>query len=1127
MRVLRIVAVLLGLASVASAALAIPADQLEFFEKRIRPILVDNCYKCHSASANRARGGLHVDTKSALLTGGDNGAAIVAGKPEESLLIKALKYGDPDLEMPPDGKLPDYVIRDFETWIRNGAPDPRGADGQKFVKPRSPKEHWAFQPVFQPIIPRINKDWSGKIQNEIDYFVFARLKEQGLSPSPKADKVTLIRRATFNLTGLPPTLEEVDAFLANTNKNAFEQIIDRLLDSKRYGERWGRHWLDVARYGDTTGGRGRRNERFFHSYTYRDWVIKAFNDDMPFTDFVKYQLAADRHVDSDRNAHLAAMGFLTLGNRFNNNQDDIIDDRIDVVTKGFLGLTVTCARCHDHKFDPIPTLDYYSLHGVFRSSVQPRDPPQLVVDTNSPAYLEYQAAIRGAEARIEGLFRKVQYDQRNEAINNTGKYLFAAYLARKGDEDSFKKYVDDEDLSNDIVNRWKNTLDTLAQPDHRVFGLWHRFENMETGKMRAEGIKLIRDLRNEPDQRAKVNEQVFRRFSSPPRNIGEMSNLYAQLIIAADKEWQTKYYRWSVDRQKKPDLKAPTALDDPALEEIRGVIYERDSPAYLMDPERWRRMAGRELRQDGDLRDRREELEEDLEDLKVSHPGAPPMPVILVDAGRGGDSRVYVKGNRRQRGNLAPRRFLEILSPEKRDYFGNGSGRKQLADAIASEDNPLTARVMVNRVWLHQFGEGIVRSPNDFGTRCEGPSHPLLLDYLAWNFMDGGWSIKKLQKQIMMSYTWQQTSDDDPRKAEKDPSNIWLWQMNRRRLDFEALRDTILHIGGRLDLRMGGPPIRLDRSPYPTRRSVYGFIDRANVPDVLRAFDFPNPDSTAGKRQFTIVPQQALFMMNSPIVMQQAVNIVRRGDLLSLRTNQERIQRLYRLIYSRLPNAVELNVGLRYLAQEVGAPKGPLPGQPPWEYGVAALDYRSGRITQFWPIYYNNRRRMWQPGRSYPDRRYGNAYLNAQGGHAGNFGQAVVRRWTAPDDMLVSIEGNLAHSGSQGDGVFGAIVYSKVGAVGRWVANRNRQTTSIPRLRVEAGSTVDFVINCRNTSAGDTFNWNPTIRRLDDKQTPPVATGEFWEARAGFRGPTGRRRLYPWEKYAQVLLETNELTFIN
>ena len=1106
----------------------IPADQLEFFEKRIRPVLVDNCYQCHSQGANKSRGGLYVDTKPALLAGGDSGPAIVPGDPGASRLLKAIRYTDPDMEMPPDGKLPDYVIRDFETWIRNSAPDPRGAEDEKFVRPKSPKEHWAFQPVFEPIIPRIDKAWLPLVGNEIDYFVFSRLEANGLSPSPKADKITLIRRATFNLTGLPPTIDEVDAFLADTNANAFEAVIDRLLDSPRYGERWGRHWLDVARYGDTTGGNNRRNQRFFHSYTYRDWVIKAFNDDMPFSEFTRLQLAADRYVRSEDDPNLAAMGFLTLGNRFNNNRDDIIDDRIDVVTKGFLGLTVSCARCHDHKFDPIPTMDYYSLHGIFASSAEPNDPPTLATDTNAPSYLAFQAAVNAAEDRVAQFDRRVQYDVRNAAINDTAKYLFAAQLARQDNKEALEQYVENEELSEDLVRVWRKLLDQRAKADDPLFGLWSRLESSPTDKIRDDGIRLMRSLRDDVAAREKINQRLYRAFQSPPLSLGDMAAKYAALVIQADREWQTLYLRYSQEKQAgKTDAAPPTALDDPALEDFRQLIYDPASPAFLMSPQRWERAASRELRSNRELRGQREDLTAAIDNLKLNHPGAPARPVVLVDARRGGDSRVYVKGNRRERGDVAPRRFLEILSPEKRIYFGNGSGRQQLAEAIASEQNPLTARVAVNRVWLHQFGEGIVRSPNDFGTRCEGPSHPGLIDYLAWKFMENGWSLKKLQKHILLSHTWQQTSDDDPRKFEKDPSNLWLWQMNRRRLDFEALRDTILHIGGKLDVTMGGPPIRLDRSPYPTRRSIYGLIDRANLPDMFRAFDFPNPDATNGKRDYTIVPQQALFMMNSPLVLEQAANMVRRADLLNLRTNQERIQRLYRLIYSRPPNGVEMKLALLYLAREQTAPRGTLPGQPPWEYGMVSLNTR-GLVSQFWPIYYNNQRRHWQPGRSLPDRVFGSAHLNAQGGHAPGGNQYIARRWTAPDDMLVAIAGNLAATGRSGDGVQGWIIFSNAGAIGRYTVPRGQsQSTAIPRVRVTAGSTLDFVIGCRGTAAGDNFNWAPVIRRLDAAANPPTPTGETWEATRQFRGPTGQRRLYPWEKLAQVLLETNELTFIN
>ncbi|MFT6619230.1 MAG: cytochrome c553 [Limisphaerales bacterium] len=1114
----------------APATAAIPADQLEFFESRIRPILVSNCYKCHSQGADRSKGGLLVDSGPALLAGGDSGPAIVPGNPGASRLIKAIKYTDPDLEMPPeDSKLPDYVIRDFETWISNGAADPRGTDGKKtFIKPKSPQEHWSFQPVFKPIPPIVRKDWKPMIQNDIDRFVFARLPLHELSPSPKADRVTLIRRVTFNLIGLPPTLPEVDAFLADTNSNAFETVVDRLLESKRYGERWGRHWLDVARYGDTTGGRGRRNERFNHSYTYRDWVIKAFNEDMPYPDFIKYQLAADRLTESDTDYNLAAMGFLTLGNRFNNSQDDVIDDRIDVVSKGFLGLTVTCARCHDHKFDPIPTADYYSLHGIFRSSREPEDLPALNTDTNTPLYRAYQQSIAYAEAKVAQFDRGVWYRAKQETLRDTGKYLHANYLHRRfAEKEDYDEFMEERDLNPGVAKIWRKALDEWRGKSHPIFGLWFEYEKFPPDNFRAEGIKLMRGIRTDDAKRTNINAKVYRAFISPPSTMGYVATNYANLLLRADKRWQSDYFTYLQKRQSKPDLPEPKGLDDANDEAIRQVIYDTESPAFLMNNERWKQMARGLMRSERELRDDRQELVDEVAEVKLEHAGAPARPVILVDAGNGSDSRIYVKGNRRQRGSVAPRRFLEILSPDQRNLFRDGSGRLELANAIATEDNPLTARVMANRVWLHQFGQGIVRSPNDFGTRCDGPSHPQLLDYLAWRFMEEGWSIKKLQKHIVMSYIWQQSSDDNPRKFEKDPSNLWLWQMNRRRLDFEAMRDTILHIGGRLDLSMGGPPVRLDRRPYPTRRSVYGLVDRANLPDMLRAFDFPNPDSTSGQRDFTIVPQQALFMMNSTLVMQQAVATVKRGDLLALPSAVERINMLYRLIYSRYPNTTELYLGRMYLASEGRAPRGPLPGQPPWEYGVAVLDYNSGIVNQFWPMSYNERARRFQPGRAFPDRTFGRGFISAQGGNAPNNNRTVVRRWTAPDDMLVEISGTLSHSNRSGDGVRGRIVYSKIGMLGRWGAARSQASTPIPRLRVEAGQTVEFVIDCRGTPDGDAFTWPVTIQRLDDSQTPPVPVAEKWGSARGFSAPSGSRRLYPWEKYAQVLLETNELTFIN
>ena len=362
-----------------------------------------------------------------------------------------------------------------------------------------------------------------------------------------------------------------------------------------------------------------------------------------------------------------------------------------------------------------------------------------------------------------------------------------------------------------------------------------------------------------------------------------------------------------------------------------------------------------------------------------------------------------------------------------------------------------------------------------------------------------------------------------------DPENRWLWQQNRRRLEFEALRDTILHIGGKLDFTMGGPGERLDREPYSDRRSVYGLVDRASLPGMFPVFDFANPDISTGQRNTTVVPQQALFMMNSPLVVEQAINTVQRGDLKVLPNDFERVKMLYRLIYSRPPTDTELKLALNYLVSEMTSPRGPLPGQPPWEYGVGSLDNRTGRVAAFWPLPYNSQTRFYQGAARLPDSRSGNLHLSAGGGHPGlMLTQSIIRRWTALDDMLVSIESSLAHTGTgTTDGVTGHIIYSGVGNLMRGVALKNEVAFNIPRLRVTAGETIDFVVDCRAGSQGDTFTWAPIIKQLDPAQNPPAPTGKQWNARQEFGPPSSARRLYPWEKLAQVLLETNELTFVN
>jgi hypothetical protein len=749
--------------------------QLDFFENKVRPVLANNCYKCHSTKAEKVKGGLLLDSRDGLIKGGDSGAAIVPGNPDKSLLIKAIQYNDPDLQMPPKGdKLSEQQINDLVAWVKMGAPDPRVATAaQKDWKDPNTK-HWAWQPVQKPAVPKVSEAlWC---KTPVDNFIVAKLTEKGMKPGAMADKRTLIRRAYFDLIGLPPTPNEVDAFVNDTSADAFEKVIDRLLALPQYGERWGRHWLDTARYADTKGEvrRQREDPNYPFAWTYRDYVIQAFNEDKPYNIFVAEQIAADKLATSTQNrSNLAALGFLTISERFQGMQNDIINDRIDVVTKGFLGITVTCARCHDHKFDPIPQKDYYSLHGIFASCREPQIEPVISPIANTPQYLDYY--------------------QKRMALQQEEQQLEA-------------KFVE--------LRRKRN----------------------------REGIKdLQKDIR---------------------QNVGRTAQ------------------------------------------------------------------------------------------LEMNHAAAPARAMVLDDLPRPRDSAVFIRGEAENKGPIVPRRFLEVLSGASRPEFKSGSGRFELAAAITSKNNPLTARVFINRLWLHHFGEGFVPTPDDFGTMSEKPSHPELLDFLATRFMDENWSIKKMHKLIMMSAVYQQSSANNPRYAQIDPSNRLLWRANIRRLEFEPLRDSLLAIGGSLDKTLFGRP---ERDAESRRRSIYLFIDRQNPADVLVNFDFANPDMTNGKRHQTTVPQQALFFMNSPLVVESAKNLVGRKDFAAISTDEDRVRLLYQMIYQRKPTAEEIQLGLEFVSQQpsqervmpaaaaafAGGRKGQKPGQ-----GMMAAN-KPGQMKRF------------------------------------------------------------------------------------------------------------------------------------------------------------------------------------
>ena len=859
--------------------------RFEFFEKKIRPVLIDQCYSCHSRQAGKERGGLLLDSRDALRRGGDSGPALVPGKPADSLLIKALKHTG-TLKRPKNGKLADAVIADFERWIEIGAPDPRDEKAiAKGVDWDAARKHWAYQPLKKPVLPTVkNQAW---VKSPIDAFVLAKLDEKGLTASPIADPRTLIRRVYFDLIGLPPTIEEVEEFVKawdspNVKRGAaWEKVVDRLLASPNYGERWGRHWLDVARYADTKDGVLMYGDDRIrpYAYTYREYVIRAFNDDTPFDRFVHEQLAADQlKVEPWR---LAALGFLTLGRQYDNNIHDVIDDRIDTVTRGFLGLTVSCARCHDHKYDAIPTADYYSLYGVFANCVTPLELPLADDPENCKGLDEYEAKVGPHRAKLQKLVDG-QYALLTEtARQRTGDYLMRVATTEPDLAETAIYFLSlaPTDLRPPIVNRWRKYLEHPSRKDDPVFGPWPALmKTSEVGYAKA-AAEIIDNWR--PKLHQDVRDALM---DAKPTSKADVARAYGKLL-------RETYARSKGQR--------PMGADQPPFDVVAG----KHSPNYFPKSHAWLYMSRSEKDQFGAMRTA-------IDRFVVKLPNAPPRAMVLNDTADLDEPRIFQRGNPSSPGTQVPRQFLQVLSSEKRQPFTNGSGRLELAKAITAVDNPLTARVLVNRVWMHHFGEPLVSSPSDFGARSSPPTHPELLDWLAWTFMQDGWSLKKLHRHIVLSATFLQASSDRPEARKIDPENRLYWRANRRRLDLEAMRDSLLMVSGRLDRAMGGRPVDIANDPKNARRTVYGLVDRQSLPGLFRTFDFAVPDQSVERRPSTTVPQQALFGLNSPFLLEQAKALAARTDKLS---GEARMRAMYRLVLARNPEAAEVQVGLRFL----------------------------------------------------------------------------------------------------------------------------------------------------------------------------------------------------------------------
>ena len=819
MRLVFAIALFLG-SAVASADDA-DREGIEFFEKRIRPVLALRCYECHSGSAKKVEGNLLLDTKDGLRKGGDLGPAIVPGDPEKSLLIQAIRYSDENLQMPPKekGRLPKEVVADFEAWVRRGAPDPRtgppAAVANK-IDIETARQRWPYTPPVEPAIPTVkNTAWP---RNPIDHFILAKLEDKGLAPAADADPRTLLRRVSYDLTGLPPSVEDLEEFLGQQNWSA---TIERLLASPHYGERWGRHWLDVVRYADTAGDNS--DYPIPQMYRYRNWVIEAFNADMPYDRFIREQIAGDllpAASDEQKYDQIVATGYLANARRFGSRVDDYpqhltIEDTIDNLGRAFLGHTLNCARCHHHKFDPLTTEDYYAIYGIFHSTRYPW--PGIELDKRQRELVPLAGEEVVAAAR----------EQRKKEVEKLAAAVKEAEAAKKAADERAREH--------------KERIESLNKD----------------GK----------------DEEAKAAET-------------ELAELAKEAKAADD--------ALKAAKKNKQDLEA-----EPLPVEMAYAVAE-----------------GKKIE----------------------------------------NCQVQLKGDPARLGAEVPRRFPLVLGGHSLPPEEKGSGRRELADWIASKENPLTARVMVNRIWHYHFGRGLVPTPNDFGKQGEPPSHPELLDWLALQFIESGWSVKAMHRLILSSRTYQMASEGfrvqgseaaplnpEPRTLNPetvDPANTLLWHFPRRRLDAESIRDTLLVLGGNLDRTPGGPhPFppqkawdytqhKPFRAVYDTdRRSVYLMTQRIVRHPFLAIFDGPDTGASTARRSTSTTTLQALYFLNDPFFHEQASRLAAR--LREARpTDEKRIDLAYQMLYAREATDEEQEMGQAYLSKA---------GDAGWESYVRVL----------------------------------------------------------------------------------------------------------------------------------------------------------------------------------------------
>jgi len=834
-------------------------DAAEHFETKVRPLLAANCYSCHTQTS---MGGLRLDSKDAALKGGKSGAVIVAGKPDESILIQAVRRTHAKLKMPPGNSLKADEVAVLEQWIKQGAQWPAVVKGSV-----TQKSFWSFQPL-QPAAPPVvtNAAWP---KTSVDHFVLSKLEAAGLKPNAAADKTTLLRRITLDLTGLPPTPEEMDQFLADQSSKALESVVDRLLESPHYGERWGRYWLDLARYSDGLLAAG-VDDPLPNAWRYRDWVVQAFQKDMPYDRFVKAQLAADLLPDGERAALLPGLGFQAISTSAN--------DQVDVTTKVFLGLTAGCAQCHDHKYDPIPTRDYYSLLGVFRSSA--KDELALVPSDEVKQYKAQKERVDAVKEEVNEFLLSQQKLLVDALARKTASYMLAAWKMERGET------PDKTGLDEETLKRWSAYLKDRDK-EHPYLKPWYDVMAKNPGEEQVRDaareyqafvLKLLEDSKE-------VDDKNYVAFGGKKGMKDERTRQYTNIVSLP----VLLFYQW------RELASGPYNID--GFRAPAGIYYYAGK-----DLERWIT---------GFAKDHLENLRAELKAEEAKLPPMYPFLHALKEGAKPADVRVALRGDPKTLGEIAPRQFLTALCSGEAQPFTKGSGRLELAEAIVA--HPLMARVMVNRIWQHHFGLGIVRSTSNFGQMGERPTFPELLEYLSKRFIDSGYSVKAIHREILLSSTYALSAAPNAVNAENDADNKLLWRANvRSRLDMESLRDSVLAVSGNLDRSVGGVAKPLSDTNF--RRSIYLTVSRTRLDPTMALFDFPDPNGTAEERPLTVGPLQGLFFLNSKFIQSQARELAKRLEKESGADDKAKIARAYKLLYGRAPDSQEVALGIEYVS---------------------------------------------------------------------------------------------------------------------------------------------------------------------------------------------------------------------